>query len=68
MAPYHHCRARPRVADGRTASNMEGIFNKQSRTANKGWSSSLGVGRVVKLLTIKISCYEKFTKKASDLD
>jgi hypothetical protein len=41
--------ARPQVADGgdglqiwRVAAN---ILNKQSRTAEKGWSSSLGVGR-----------------------
>jgi hypothetical protein len=40
--------ARPQVADGgdglqiwRVAAN---ILNKQSRTADKGWSSSLGVG------------------------
>jgi hypothetical protein len=47
--PYHHGMARPQVADGedalqfwRTAAN---ILNKQLRTADKGWSSSLGVGR-----------------------
>jgi hypothetical protein len=41
--------ARPQVADGgdglqiwRVAAN---ILNKQSRTADKGWSSSLGFGR-----------------------
>jgi hypothetical protein len=41
--------ARPQVADGgdglqiwREAAN---ILNKQSRTADKGWPSSLGVGR-----------------------
>jgi len=45
MASCHHGIARPQVADGGTASNMEGILNKQSRTADKGWSSSLGVGR-----------------------
>jgi hypothetical protein len=45
----HHGTARPQVADGgdglqiwRVAAN---ILNKQSRTADKGWSSSLGVGR-----------------------
>jgi hypothetical protein len=45
--PYHHGVARPQVADGgdalqvwRVAAN---IWNKQSRTADKGWSSSLGV-------------------------
>jgi hypothetical protein len=47
--PCHHGMARPQVADGgdalpfwREAAN---ILNKQSRTADKGWSSSLGVGR-----------------------
>jgi hypothetical protein len=47
--PCHHGMARPQVADGgeglqvwRVAAN---ILNKQSRTADKGWPSSLGVGR-----------------------
>jgi hypothetical protein len=45
----HHGKARPRVEDRgdglqiwRVAAN---ILNKQSRTADSGWSSSLGVGR-----------------------
>jgi hypothetical protein len=45
----HHGMARPRVADRgdglqiwRLAAN---ILNKQSQTADSGWSSSLGVGR-----------------------
>jgi hypothetical protein len=45
----HHGMARPQVADGgdslqfwRVAANM---LNKQSRRADKAWSSSLGVGR-----------------------
>jgi hypothetical protein len=45
----HHGMARPQVADGgdgrqilRVAANL---LNKQSRTADKGCSSSLGVGR-----------------------
>jgi hypothetical protein len=45
----HHGMARPRLADTgygleiwRVAAN---ILNKQSRTADSGWSSSLGVGR-----------------------
>jgi hypothetical protein len=49
--PCHHGMARPQVADGgdglqiwRVAAN---IFNKQSRTGDRGWSSSLGVGRGV---------------------
>jgi hypothetical protein len=47
--PCHHGTARPQVAAGgdglqiwRVAAN---ILNKQSRTADRGWSSSLGVGR-----------------------
>jgi hypothetical protein len=47
--PCHNGMARPQVADGgealqvwRVASN---ILNKQSRTADKRWSSILGVGR-----------------------
>jgi hypothetical protein len=47
--PCHHGMARPQVPDGgdglqiwRAAAN---ILNKQSRTADKGWSSSLGFGR-----------------------
>jgi hypothetical protein len=40
--PSHHGMARSQIADGRAAAN---ILNKQSRTADKGWSSSLGVGR-----------------------
>jgi hypothetical protein len=46
--PCHHGMARPRVADGgvglqiwSVAANM---LNKQSRTADKGWFSSLGIG------------------------
>jgi hypothetical protein len=46
--PCYHGMARPQVADGgdalqfwRVAAN---ILNKQSRTADKGWSSSLGLG------------------------
>ena len=46
-----HGVARTGVADGGTSSNMGGrgvnanILNKHSRTADKGWPSSLGVGR-----------------------
>jgi hypothetical protein len=46
--PCHHGMERPQVADGgiglqirRVASN---ILNKQSRTADKVWPSSFGVG------------------------
>jgi hypothetical protein len=47
--PCHHGMARPQVADegdglqiGKVAAN---ILNKQSRTADRGRPSSLGVGR-----------------------
>jgi hypothetical protein len=47
-APCHHGMVRPQVADGgdglqiwRVAAN---VLNKQSRIANRGWSSSMGVG------------------------
>jgi len=48
MGPCHHGMARPEGADGGTASNMEDsceYINKQLQTADKGWTSSLGVGR-----------------------
>jgi hypothetical protein len=50
----HHGMARPQVTDGgrppdrRVAAD---ILNKKSRTTNKGWSSSLGVGRGAKNLS-----------------
>jgi len=40
----------PRVANGGTSPNMEvisNVLNNQMRTVDKGWSSSLGVGRDV---------------------
>jgi hypothetical protein len=55
--PCHHGMARPQVADGgdglqmwRVAAN---ILNKQSRTADMAWSSSLGVGRGLTTPTVK---------------
>jgi hypothetical protein len=45
--PCHHGMARPRVADGGDGLQIwrvADILNKQSRTADKGWASSLGVG------------------------
>jgi len=46
--PCHHGIARPQVADGREGLQIqrvaENILNKQSRTVDKGWSSSLKVG------------------------
>jgi hypothetical protein len=45
----HHGMVRPQVADGGDALQFRrvvaNILNKQSRTADKGWSSSFGVGR-----------------------
>jgi hypothetical protein len=57
--------ARPQVADGGDALQLwreaANIFNKKSRTADKGWSSSLGVERGA--LTVKNNLVTKtFTK------
>jgi hypothetical protein len=45
----HHGMVRPQVADGGDSLQISrvdtNILNKQSRTANRGWSSLLGVGR-----------------------
>jgi hypothetical protein len=47
-SPSHHSMGRLRVADGRDGLQFwrlaANILNKQSRTNDKGWSSSLGVG------------------------
>jgi hypothetical protein len=46
----------------------EKSLNKQSRTADKEWSSSLGIGRGVTTPQRKnLSCYESFTR-APELD
>jgi hypothetical protein len=46
--PCHHGMALPQVADGGEGPQIwsisVNILNKQSRTADKEWSSSLGVG------------------------
>jgi hypothetical protein len=60
--------AHPQVADGgddlqiwRVAAN---ILNKQSRTADKGWSSSFGVGHGANNSSLKkISLLTKIIKK-----
>jgi hypothetical protein len=59
--PCHHGMACPQVADGgngpqiwRIAAN---ILNKQSQTADKGWSSGLGVGLTTPHHKI-LPCYE----------
>jgi hypothetical protein len=48
-SPCHHGMARPQVEAGRDGlqiwSVAADILNNQSRTADSGWSSSLGVGR-----------------------
>ena len=46
------------------------ILNKQSRTADKGWSYGFGgLGEVLTNPYCKnVSCYELFTQKVSDLD
>jgi hypothetical protein len=45
----HNGTGRPQVADGgdpfQVRREAENILNKQSRTADKGWSSSMGIGR-----------------------
>jgi hypothetical protein len=45
----HYGIARPQVADGGDSLQIRrvavNILNKQSRTADRGWSSSLGAGR-----------------------
>jgi adenylosuccinate lyase len=47
--PCHHGMTSPQVADGGNALQIwrvaTNILNKQSRTADKGWASSFGVGR-----------------------
>jgi hypothetical protein len=47
--PCHHGMAHPQVVDGgddlRIWKVAVNILNKQSRTADMGWSSILGVGR-----------------------
>jgi hypothetical protein len=53
--PGHHGRTRPQDVDGeglliwRVAAN---ILNKQSRAADKGWSSSLWLGGGLQLLAV----------------
>jgi hypothetical protein len=59
----YHGMARPRVADGgyglqiwRVVAN---ILNKQSHTADKGWSSGFWIGRRANISSLKKqTCYE----------
>jgi hypothetical protein len=57
--PCHHGMERPQVADGGDALQLWRaaaiILNKPSRTADKGWSSSLGVERGTNSSPSKIS-------------
>jgi hypothetical protein len=57
----YHGMARPQVADRADGLRMwrvaANILNKRSRTADRGWSSSLGAGRRLKTLTVKIVDY-----------
>jgi hypothetical protein len=62
----------PQVADGGDGLQIwrvdTNILNKQSRRADKGWSSSLEVGRGANNSSQKkISCYEN-SQEASDMD
>jgi hypothetical protein len=68
--PCHHGMAHPRVADGgdslqiwRVAVN---ILNKQLQTADKGWSSSLGLG--VCLTTSHHKKYASYERSQEALD
>jgi hypothetical protein len=70
--PCHHRMAPPQVAGGgdglQTCRVDANIMNKHSRTADKGWSSSLGLGAELKTAhRKKKACYE-VTQRASDLD
>jgi len=38
------------------------MLNTQSRTADKGWSSSLGVGQWAKIFTVKSSLLRNITQ------
>jgi hypothetical protein len=65
--PCHHGLVHPQVVDGgdslqiwRVAVN---ILNKQSQTADKGWSPAWGFDMGLKLLTIKNNLVMKIHKK-----
>jgi hypothetical protein len=49
LVPCHHGMARPQVADGGNGLQIwrvaADILTKQSRTADKGWSPNVGLGR-----------------------
>jgi hypothetical protein len=61
--PFHYGMARPRVVTGEDSLQIRkvaaNILNKQSRTADKGWYSSLGLGEGAKNSPQKkTACYE----------
>jgi hypothetical protein len=58
------CGWRESVQIRRIAAN---ILNKQSRTADNGWSSRLGVGRGANNHLKNVTCYEMF-QGASNLN
>jgi len=64
--------ARPQIADGGTAYNMDGsceILNKQPRTAERGGSPAWELGEVLTTSHLRnVSCYGMFTLKSSDLN
>jgi hypothetical protein len=71
-SPCHHGMTRSRVADGRDGVQLwklaTNILNKQPRSNDKGWSSSLGLGVGLTTPHRKEQIrYEKLNK-ASDLD
>jgi len=66
LSPRHGASMEERLPIWMVAAN---IFNKKSRTADKGWYSSWGLGEVLTAHHRKnLSCYEILTQKASGLD
>jgi len=72
LGPCHHGMSRPQVADGGTASNMEGsceYIEKSSRgQPTKGGPPAWELGDVLTTYRKNVSCYEMFIQKVSDLD
>jgi hypothetical protein len=70
--PYHHGMARRHVADGGEGRQIwrvtANILNKQSRTADKGWPSSLGVGRGLTTPHREKTVRYEMLQRASDFD
>jgi len=57
MFACHHGLAYPRAADGGNDLQITWVdakmLNKQSQTADEGWSSNLGVGRLARNSSLK---------------